>query len=554
MKKQLRKVVAMAITAVMAVSAISVNALAVDDSNEVVYTYMQDNQEINITQADLDAGHWDKEALGDTAPVIYEDFPMRMTGFVNDFAELSLDIVYLKKIEEIESVSLKITDLSNESVIFDNKIIQQSFYSPVLKIDGQYEVKLTEVVDGEASEYTRIVCVNKIIAEMPEYVTNPTNENNGEILIADVEILRTGQTVNEDGQIVIDPSIATYDKVPANEFKNYCNSLSAEKTYRIFATDGNRQYGGFFSKLNGPAIYDLTIEVHTWEDINTPVPLTLPNITIDEVKSNAEDINIGDGSYRLRDNSKTGGYAAYCVSLPDSYVGENAPNAQFRIKVTGTSQVAMKVWSSLNNNTPVFKRTITSSNNENSAVFNIYTSEYKKSAKWLSFYVMIYFPSATDGYGMINIEPVSGYEDDVTGSIYEAYNGASLYRELDNTEFMMRDAWDIDAFYIDYWGSDYQAYKVELKNRSLADQALLESGTTVKGSSTKILTVWSVSENNNVLVWSANNTYTIPKNVDMAIYCDPAKRFDNAITIQREINSGSVTSEYYQLSYKMLGQ
>ena len=68
----------------------------------------------------------------------------------------------------------------------------------------------------------------------------------------------------------------------------------------------------------------------------------------------------------------------------------------------------------------------------------------KKQLDFISFYVMVYFTSAVDGYGMINVEPINGYEDDVNGSINDAYNGiqgdqytqGNNYRELNNTEFL----------------------------------------------------------------------------------------------------------------------
>ena len=85
---------------------------------------------------------------------------------------------------------------------------------------------------------------------------------------------------------------------------------------------------------------------------------------------------------------------------------------------------------------------------------------------------------------MINVEPINGYEDDVNGSINDAYNGiqgdqytqGNNYRELNNTEFYLTDAWDVDAFCMDYWGTDSKIYKIEIRNRSLSDQAKLERG------------------------------------------------------------------------------
>lgn len=549
---KLKKLITIGLTAVMAVSAMSTGALAIDNADEVVYTYAdENNNDVNITQAELDAEHWDKDALGDMSPVLYENFPMSMTGFTNDFAELSLDIIYMKHIDEFDSVHLKIVDLLDDSIIYNNNIAQQSFYSPKLREDGQYEVTLTETADGETKEYTKVVFVNKTKAEMPAFVTNPEENENAKILIADIDRLKEGQTIDENGQITIDPTIARYDKVSANQFSDYCNALSDNKIYRVFASDENKQYGGFFSKSNGNEIYNLTIDAYSWEDINTPVPLTMPNITITDVKNDAKELEIADASFRLKDTSKMGGYSAYHIFLPQSLSGASANDAHFKINVTGNSKIAMKIWSSNDNNNASFLQTKTSINNTNTVSFDVYTEDYKTQGRWISFYVLVYFTTATDGYGMIDVEPISGYEDDVTGSISAAYNGESMYRELPNTEFTMTDSWDVDAFCIDYWGSEVM-YKAEIKNRSLEDQTLLDSGIPADGSKEKLITTWSVSEHSNVLYWMANNVYTVPKNADLAVYCNPVTDNDRVITIQHNTMLGSTKSEKYQFSFKKL--
>ena len=163
---------------------------------------------------------------------------------------------------------------------------------------------------------------------------------------------------------------------------------------------------------------------------------------------------------------------------------------------------------------------------------------------------MIYFPSAVDGYGMINVTAVSGYTDDVTGSVYDAYNGANSHVELQNTQYNLTDSWDIDAFHINYTGES-QMYKIELKNRSLTDQSNLENGTNVKGSPAKYMTLWYITERSNVLEWGSNNIYTVPKNVDMVVYCDPAYNDEYVITVQN-VSTGLTTKNYYQLSYTQI--
>ena len=143
---KLKKIITLGLAAVMATSAIGINAIAADSDNEIVYSYADENNNIiNITQSDLDAEHWNKEALGDTAPAIYENFPMKMTGYTNDFSELSLDIVYMKKLEDMDKVSLTITDLNDGNIVYNSLLTEESFYSPVLDEKGQYDVELTEV-------------------------------------------------------------------------------------------------------------------------------------------------------------------------------------------------------------------------------------------------------------------------------------------------------------------------------------------------------------------------------------------------------------------------
>lgn len=72
---KLKKFITLGLAAVMATSAIGINAIAADSDNEIVYSYADENNNIiNITQSDLDAEHWNKEALGDTAPAIYDEF------------------------------------------------------------------------------------------------------------------------------------------------------------------------------------------------------------------------------------------------------------------------------------------------------------------------------------------------------------------------------------------------------------------------------------------------------------------------------------------------
>lgn len=53
---KLKKFITLGLAAVMATSAIGINAIAADSDNEIVYSYADENNNIiNITQSDLDA-------------------------------------------------------------------------------------------------------------------------------------------------------------------------------------------------------------------------------------------------------------------------------------------------------------------------------------------------------------------------------------------------------------------------------------------------------------------------------------------------------------------
>ena len=164
---------------------------------------------------------------------------------------------------------------------------------------------------------------------------------------------------------------------------------------------------------------------------------------------------------------------------------------------------------------------------------------------------MVYFYSAVEGYGMINYESILNYSDDVTGSIYNAYNGESCYSTLSNTEFSLTDSWDVDAFAFDYWLNRSTVYKIELKNRSLAEQAQLENGTMVTGSRAKYLTLWSIDASELEVQWFENGIYTIEKNQDTAIYVDPFSSDVQVFSIMNVAN-GITTSNNYQLAFSQI--
>lgn len=549
---KVKKFLSMGLAAIMAVSAMSISALAAEQSPDdtVIYSYMDENgNDVNITQSELDEEHWNVDALGKIAPKIYEDFPMKITGFANDVAELSLNCVYMKKIDEMDSVKLKITTIDDETV-YDTQLTQGFFYTPSLEVGQQYNIILTETVNGNTREYDKIVLVNKEDADLPEYVTAETTDDESIILVADVDILKKGITKDENGNISIDGTIAKYNKIKAYDFNEYCKNLPKNKTYRIFTNSNNIQYSGYISTENGVEIYDLGIDMYNPEDLYSPMPLSLPSgITINDVKQYSEELNLRDAVFQLKEKNNDCKYAAYDVSVPQGYLN-SSKTGKFKFTITGTSKICAKIWRDTGNGATLL-RTMTSTNNDNSVTMEIDTADYP-SIRRIDFYIMIYFSSAVDGYGMINFEPISNYTDDVTGSIYNAYNGESIYSSLNNTEYALTDAWDVDAFCIDYWGTADVVYSITIKNRSLAEQAQLEKGISVNGSSEKYISLWGIYELSAFTIWEETRVYTIPENTDITIYNSINDMDEKAFTIHDAEHAGSLTRSPYQLSFRRL--
>ena len=464
---KLKKFITLGLAAVMATSAIGINAIAADSDNEIVYSYADENNNIiNITQSDLDAEHWNKEALGDTAPAIYENFPMNMTGYSNDVAELYLDFEYMKNLKDMDSVHLEITKLSDDSLIYNEDLQQESFYSPQIFAGESYKVTLTETVDGNSKSYSKGVTANESEIDMPEYVTNPDTDDESIIMVGDIEDLKSGK-ISTGNSISVDTNVAQYAHIKANEFKEYYSNLPSNKVYRIYTISNGDVYSGYMSTEDDIKFYDLTIDSCDWDSFYSPTLLSIPSYTTTDIKNNAVDARYTEYCYKLSETSNNSKCKIFKVAMPDSFLNEKNPPV-FRVVVKGQSKVTAKIWYSADNGTLNSVVSRTSNNNTNTISYPLESLYNAK--KSIYFYVMVYLTDEVSGYVSVSFEDVSGYGDDVTGSAYEAYNGASSYTSMPNTEFTMTDSWDVDTFYIDYPGTKNCTYKIELRNRSLKEQ------------------------------------------------------------------------------------
>jgi len=531
----------------MATSAIGINAIAADSDNEVVYSYADENNNIiNITQSDLDAEHWNKEALGDTAPAIYENFPMNMTGYSNDVAELYLDFEYMKNLKDMDSVHLEITKLSDDSLIYNEDLQQESFYSPQIFAGESYKVTLTETVDGNSKSYSKGVTANESEIDMPEYVTNPDTDDESIIMVGDIEDLKSGK-ISTGNSISVDTNVAQYAHIKANEFKEYYSNLPSNKVYRIYTISNGDVYSGYMSTEDDIKFYDLTIDSCDWDSFYSPTLLSIPSYTTTDIKNNAVDARYTEYCYKLSETSNNSKCKIFKVAMPDSFLNEKNPPV-FRVVVKGQSKVTAKIWYSADNGTLNSVVSRTSNNNTNTISYPLESLYNAK--KSIYFYVMVYLTDEVSGYVSVSFEDVSGYGDDVTGSAYEAYNGASSYTSMPNTEFTMTDSWDVDTFYIDYPGTKNCTYKIELRNRSLKEQEELESGnfdSIIKGSRAKYLVLQTLTDRGNMVSTSDYAIYAVEKGVDCSVYNQVSRTGANIISIyEQKFYSGG--GEKYQLA------
>lgn len=544
---KLKKFITLGLAAVMATSAIGINAIAADSDNEIVYSYADENNNIiNITQSDLDAEHWNKEALGDTAPAIYENFPMNMTGYSNDVAELYLNFEYMKNLKDMDSVHLEITKLSDDSLIYNEDLQQESFYSPQIFAGESYKVTLTETVDGNSKSYSKGVIANESEIDMPEYVTNPDTDDESIIMVGDIEDLKSGK-ISTGNSISVDTNVAQYAHIKANEFKEYYSNLPSNKVYRIYTISNGDVYSGYMSTEDDIKFYDLTIDSCDWDSFYSPTLLSIPSYTTTDIKNNAVDARYTEYCYKLSETSNNSKCKIFKVAMPDSFLNEKNPPV-FRVVVKGQSKVTAKIWYSADNGTLNSVVSRTSNNNTNTISYPLESLYNAK--KSIYFYVMVYLTDEVSGYVSVSFEDVSGYGDDVTGSAYEAYNGASSYTSMPNTEFTMTDSWDVDTFYIDYPGTKNCTYKIELRNRSLKEQEELESGnfdSIIKGSRAKYLVLQTLTDRGNMVSTSDYAIYAVEKGVDCSVYNQVSRTGANIISIyEQKFYSGG--GEKYQLA------
>ncbi len=288
--KKFKKLVSGVVSSCMVFSCLSMPAFAANQeplqevnlSDEIVYQVMDARtQEVTTTyQSDIDAGHWNVAALGEDSPVIFEEFPMRSTSSVNDYAELTVTFEYLKTLLDNDSATFTVTNRqTNEEYLFadlkDNHLVELAN----LPVGNTYTVTLTETFDGESVTYARVMEIENKCASMPKNVSlTAVGETEG-VQATVVEVTEMNKAdmesyITEDGrEITVLKERASATITPA-ELPAYYQTLPANRLYKVSASSGDdyaRTFSGFISTYpgdDGYGIYEPGFSLIKEEDYN----------------------------------------------------------------------------------------------------------------------------------------------------------------------------------------------------------------------------------------------------------------------------------------------
>lgn len=466
-----------ALAAVMAVSTMSMTALATDNSNNAIYTYTDENNNIiNITQADLDAEHWDKNELGSNVPFIYKDFPMYINSFVDDYSNMSFDLTYLKNLDAADSVYLTITDLSEDCVVYDEPLDRHTVSIPDIEIDTTYQLTISETFDGVTAEYNKAVVTSIETPELPGYITDNETEDETIILVGDVDDLRASVVVNEDGSEEIVEGMPRYEQVKACSFKDYISNLAEDKLYRIYThSSDDKIYVGFISTSGDiDGIFMPTITIYKWDTylstisrprkahgigntISSTSSTPAKKLTSSEIlNSTVIDIN-RYRDYEILYSSADKSFQAYRFLVPD----EDDNDFPYDLSIHANDSVTVEIWTQQPNATSLTYETLYWNSNGNIGLTTLMQFAHGEIHTGGYVYFAVYFNGyVSSGEGILSIQrKYTG--DDVTGSAYEAYQNflnGNYTQYTTWTPFYITDDRDVDTFFLTYGTSSKKNY------------------------------------------------------------------------------------------------
>ena len=432
-------------TGFVGVNATEITDETVNTDNEVVYQLQDlnanDGSTIDTTQADIEEGHWNVDALGDVSPEIYKNFPMQVNSDYDNMARLNMSFTYFKVVDDGDSADFIMTDRSSGEVYYSQELTTDSntIYLEDVPINHVYNLTITENFDGETADYGAVIETIYDTANMPGNVyigENPDPNNN--IFAENVSIAKVkenNQTItDEDGNITIISDMNEGDIISVNvsDLQTYYESIDDSDIYCI-QTDASsslttEHYIGFFSKsseLSGMGIFVPKHKFYYADEYTEASAIANPIIPLtgQDVLEEAEDYTyLEDGNFSFASFSD---YIVIRHTFPNygSFVVETIGNPFIECDIwdAGYSDTAVPTYSSSLRGNPNISQRMTVTAN-------------------LVMYWVIQFEDVREGNSIFRIRSID-YTGDRSNSIYDL--------ELNNTR---TESDRVFNEYIDYPG------------------------------------------------------------------------------------------------------
>ena len=228
--------------------------------NDVAYNLSYDGEKATpVTNGQLISAGWNPANLNGAPAELYEDFPMSVESEVNNSAELSFNLLYLRQIPQYEAVNFTITERSTGETIFEHDIKPDDDYIKVENVPIGHVYNFELNAPDTDKKYSAVVTTNYESAGFPGNISL-TSVSNADGMGLRITETRTESNKGEDLEDYI---------IPAAELPQLYQTLSNDKMYVIQMSAGSDQENtikGFFSKRSEFADYGIFAPRHHFYD------------------------------------------------------------------------------------------------------------------------------------------------------------------------------------------------------------------------------------------------------------------------------------------------
>lgn len=246
--KSFKKMISGFVCTCMVAGSLALPVYAAEDS--VVYQ-VQDfstGEILTTTQKDIDTGHWNTAALGENSPIVFEEFPMRVSSEVNFYADLSIKFLYLKMLEAGDSATFTVVNQQTGDIYAEYNLSETpEVVLENIPIGENYLVTLSESFGGEEKVYTRILITENKRADMP---LNVSLDEVGETEGIQASALAITKLDRADEETILDEEGNVTDIlcerdtiiIDAKELPSHYETLPENSLYKVEATNGNNPF------------------------------------------------------------------------------------------------------------------------------------------------------------------------------------------------------------------------------------------------------------------------------------------------------------------------